>query len=69
MPAKRTPGRKFLYGERAVPHHVTFPPDLLDKVRAEAAWRSAKEGHPGAWSVSRLVVDILLDHFEMPKPQ
>jgi hypothetical protein len=65
---KRGPGRVPLYGEKAVTRPVSYPPALLDKLRAEAAWRAAKAGNPEEWTVSRLVVDICYEHFGMPNP-
>ncbi|MCB0059348.1 MAG: hypothetical protein KDE45_20060 [Caldilineaceae bacterium] len=67
---RKSGGRRPFYGVPTIQFPIYLPDlGLKEKIEDEALARNVRDRNPErAWTVSRVVVDILLDHFGMPKP-
>lgn len=66
----RSGGRPLFYGVPTIQFPIYLPNlGLKERIEDEALARNVRDRNPErAWNVSRVVVDILLDHFGMDKP-
>lgn len=66
----RSGGRRHFYGVPTIQFPIYLPAlGLKERLEDEALARNVRDRNPErAWNVSRVVVDILLDHFGMAKP-
>lgn len=62
-------GRRYFYGEPTVHRPIYFPESLKARIERDALSRNVLDGTHDKWSLSRVVVDILLSHYGLPKPQ
>lgn len=64
---KRTGPHRNVYGMPTTQMAIYPPVELRERIQREVVVRTVRDG-AGFWNESRVIVDMLYDAFQMPKP-